>query len=51
MKKREELYGLIVENALAYDIEIVSVEDVDKLNVYQASKQAMEKCISNYNAR
>ena len=38
-KKREELYGLIVENALAYDIEIVSVEDVDKLNVYQASKQ------------
>lgn len=45
-KKREELYGLIVENALAYDIEIVSVEDVDKLNVYQASKQAMEKCIS-----
>ena len=46
-KKREELYGLIVENALAYDIEIVSVEDVDKLNVYQASKQAMEKCISN----
>ena len=46
-KKREELYSFIVENALAYDIEIVSVEDVDRLNVYQASKQAMEKCISN----
>ena len=40
-KKREELYGLIVENALAYDIEIVSVEDVDKLNVYQASNGKM----------
>ena len=37
-KKREALYDLIVENALAYDIEIISVEDVDSLNVYQASK-------------
>ena len=32
-KKREALYDLIVENALAYDIEIISVEDVDSLNV------------------
>ena len=44
-KKREALYDLIVENALAYDIEIISVEDVDSLNVYQASKLGMEKCI------
>lgn len=46
-KKREALYDLIVENALAYDIEIISVEDVDILNVYQASKLGMEKCIEN----
>lgn len=46
-KKREALYDLIIENALAYDIEIISVEDVDNLNVYQASKQGMEKCIEN----
>ena len=46
-KKREALYDLIVENALAYDIEIISVEDVDSLNVYQASKLGMEKCIEN----
>lgn len=44
-KKREQLYDLIVENALYYNIEIISVEDVDKLNVYQASKQGMEKCL------
>ena len=43
--KREFLYDLIVENALAYHIEIISVEDVDKLNVYQASKLGMEKCV------
>lgn len=44
-KKREQLYDLIIENALFYNIEIISVEDVDKLNVYQASKQGMEKCL------
>lgn len=46
-KKRELLYDLVVENALAYNIEIISVEDVDNLNVYQASKQGMEKCLEN----
>lgn len=43
-KKREALYSLIIEEALYYTIEIVSVADVDRLNVYQASKLAMEKC-------
>lgn len=44
-KKREALYDLIIEKAFSYHVEIVSVEDVDRLNVYQASKSAMEKCI------
>ena len=44
-KKRDFLYNLIIENALYYDIEIISVEDVDRLNVYQASKKGMEKCV------
>ncbi|WP_294581473.1 ribonuclease HII [uncultured Thomasclavelia sp.] len=44
-KKREYLYDLITENALFYNIEIISVEDVDRLNVYQASRLGMEKCI------
>lgn len=43
-KKREALYQIIIENALCYHIEVISVEDVDRLNVYQASKQGMEKC-------
>ena len=38
-KKRDFLYNLIIENALFYNIEIISVEDVDRLNVYQASKK------------
>lgn len=44
-KKRESLYDIIIENALYYHIEVISVEDVDKLNVYAASKQGMETCL------
>lgn len=44
-KKREKLYDLIIENALAYHIEVISVEEVDSLNVYQASKTGMIRCI------
>lgn len=43
-KKREEMYQLIIDNALAYHIEVISVEDVDNLNVYTASQKGMEKC-------
>ena len=46
-KKRERLYDLIIENALAYQIEIISVEDVDRLNVYQASKLGMIHAIDH----
>lgn len=46
-KKREELYDLIIENALAYQIEIIDVEEVDRLNVYQASKKGMLDAIQH----
>ena len=36
-KKREAMYQIIVENALAYHIEVISVEDVDRLNVWISS--------------
>lgn len=44
-KKREELYNVIVENALAYEIEVIECGEVDELNVYQASKVGMIRCI------
>lgn len=40
-KKREALYDVIIEDALFYEIKIVSVEDIDRLNIYQATKLAM----------
>ncbi|MDE6013790.1 MAG: ribonuclease HII [Anaeroplasmataceae bacterium] len=46
-KKREELYKQIVKNAIAYKIVFVSEEDVDQLNIYQATKKGMLEAISS----
>lgn len=45
--QREALVNIIKENALAYSIEVISVEEVDELNVYQASKEGMLRIIRN----
>lgn len=39
------MYQIIIENALAYHIEVISVEDVDQLNVYSASQKGMENVV------
>lgn len=44
-KKREKLYEIIIKDALYYEIEVISVEDVDMMNVYSASKEAMTRCV------
>lgn len=46
-KKREALYDFIIENALAYQIEVLSVEEVDKLNVYEASRTGMKRIVES----
>ena len=44
-KKREALFKQINEFAKEVQVEVISVEDVDKLNVYQASKIGMINCL------
>lgn len=44
-KKREELFKIIVKNAVAYQIVFVSEADVDLLNIYQATKKGMLEAI------
>lgn len=44
-KKREELAKIIKEKAIEYQIQYMTVKEVDDLNVYEASRQAMIKCI------
>lgn len=45
-KKREELYKIIVKQAIDYKIVFVSNEEVDKYNIYQATKKGMLEAIS-----
>lgn len=46
-KKREELYDVIIKDALAYGVGIVSAEEIDRLNIYEATKKAMKEAINN----
>lgn len=50
-KKREELYKIIIKEAIAYEVVFVSVEDVDNLNIYQATKKGMLEAISKLNVK
>ena len=46
-KKREELFDIIKEDAVAYGVGIVSAEEIDTLNIYEATKKAMKEAIAN----
>ena len=46
-KKREELFEIIKKDAVAYGIGIVSAEEIDTLNIYEATKKAMKEAIAN----
>ena len=40
-KKRLELYKEIIAKAIAYNIQVIDVKTIDKINIYQASKKGM----------
>ena len=40
-KKRDAYYDYIIENCIAYGIGKVSPEEIDKINIYEASRKAM----------
>ncbi len=44
-KKREELYALIMEKALATGLGVVSPERIDEINILQATYEAMRQAI------
>ena len=45
-KKRSELYGIIIDQALAYGIGLVGNERIDEINILNATKEAMLAAIS-----
>ena len=40
-KKRDEYYEYLINNALAYAVGKVSPEEIDEINIYEASRKAM----------
>ena len=48
-KKREQLYIEITSNAIAYGIGIVPPSKIDEINIYNASRHAMELALAKLN--
>lgn len=48
-KKREKLFDQIIEKAVSYHIEFVDVETIDGINILNATKLGMKKCIEALN--
>lgn len=46
-KKRELLFDKIISQAIAYDIEFIDNFTIDKINILEATKLGMKKCIDN----
>ena len=49
-KKREALYDIIIRDALFYDIRVVEVEEIDRLNILEADRKAMTEIALNSKA-
>ena len=47
-KKRESLYKEIREKALGITLAIVSPATIDRLNIYEATKEAMVQCLTGF---
>ena len=49
-KKREKLYNIIIEKALAYSIASASIEEIDSLNILNAALLAMKRAVMGVSA-
>lgn len=49
--KREELYDIIINEAVAYSFGVVSPEEIDEINILQATYKAMQKAIKGLNIK
>ena len=50
-KKRRELFPIICEKAIAYGIAFADHEEIDKINILQATYLAMERAISRLSVK
>ncbi len=50
-KKREGLFDIIKENALAYSVAWASVEEIEKINILQAAMLAMKRAVEGLSVK
>lgn len=50
-KKRNEYFKIIKKDAISYGIGVVDAKEIDEINIYQASKKAMQIAISNLSVK
>lgn len=50
-KKREELYHVIMENAVAVGVGVISPERIDEINILQATYEAMRTAVRNLSVK
>lgn len=50
-KKRELLYDIIIENALKYNIQFGSIDEIEKYNILKTTHIIMNRCILKTNAK
>ena len=50
-KKREKLYDIIIDKAVAYDIQLVDNEVIDEINILQATMLAMTNAVNSLSVK
>jgi len=50
-KKREELFPLIQQNALAWKIVFIEAVDIDRLNIFKATMEGMRRAVMELNIK
>lgn len=49
--KRDKLYDEVLAKALAVSVNIVSVSNIDKLNIYRATQEGMQQVVAHLNIK
>ena len=50
-KKRRNLYNVITKDAISYAIVVISPQEIDKINIYEASRKGMQDAIEALNVK
>lgn len=50
-KKRRNLYNVIIKDAISYAIVVISPQEIDKINIYEASRKGMQDAIEALNVK